>query len=212
MAVAFRASASNANPSSNSLTVNIPAGTQNGDIMIAVFEISISISNEINTPSGWTLLDNAASVGPNVASYWRVASAEPASYTWTFSATNAVSGIIASYSGGGSIDTHGAFNRTTSSTSITANSISTAIDGDMLVFVVGCSAAETSYTGPAGFTQRATPSTAGGACLLADMLQTTHGATGSVTTTAASSANTNASLIAIAPGVAATPDTVIIVE
>src|SRR5437588_675600 len=52
----FRASASANNVSgSTSLTVNVPSGTQNGDVMVAHVVVQTS-GNSIAAPSGWHII------------------------------------------------------------------------------------------------------------------------------------------------------------
>lgn len=211
MAIAFRAAASATGVGVSSLVVNVPTGTQNNDVMVAVIEAGTSNPNIINTPTGWTLL-NSQTASPNVRTYWRVASSEPASYTWTFNTTTYnVSGIIASYSGtatSSQINQHAAFTAGTSTTTITAASVTTTVAGCMLVFVGGCNTANASFTGPTSFTQRATPTNTTTSAILADMVQSSAGATGSITATAATSGNNGGSIIAIAPGPTAPVNTV----
>lgn len=85
----------------NSLTVNVPAGTTTGDVMVAAVAVT-GAAAAINTPTGWTLQNTTVQAAANAsrqAIYTRVVvGAEPANYTWTFSAahTGAV-GAIATY-------------------------------------------------------------------------------------------------------------------
>ncbi len=86
-------------PADASLTVNVPAGTTTGDVMVAAIAVTGSGAT-ISTPTGWTLQNTTVQAAANAsrqAIYTRVvAGAEPASYTWTFSAahTGAVGGIV----------------------------------------------------------------------------------------------------------------------
>ncbi len=73
---------------SNSHVINKPAGTVDGDLLIALWGNSSLVGNDnpISTLSGWNLIKTTTQTGAtNVAyakSYWRIASSEPASYTW----------------------------------------------------------------------------------------------------------------------------------
>ena len=95
---AFRA-ASSASAASGVLTlsINVPAGTEDGDAMIA--SVGFRPQTAVLTPpAGWTLVrrtDNAA--GNSLATYWKVADdAEPASYSWILdTSTGSVGGILA---------------------------------------------------------------------------------------------------------------------
>lgn len=63
------------------LTVNVPTGTQDGDIIFAYLKGTAPFT----PPSGWTHLADTldASTGNTHALYYRIASSEPASYDWT---------------------------------------------------------------------------------------------------------------------------------
>jgi hypothetical protein len=83
----------------SSMVINVPAGTVNGSVMVAV--ISNRGSQTINTPVGWSLIrtttGGAFDSTPQLSTFYRVASSEPASYTWTFSASTIFSGSIATF-------------------------------------------------------------------------------------------------------------------
>jgi hypothetical protein len=152
------------------------------------------------TPAGWTALDNG-SVGPSVATFWRTAASEPASYNVTVnSGSNAVGSIIA-FSGAhltAPIDQHGALNRTTV-TPVTATTITPSVDNCMILFVCG-EGSTAAITTPSGYTSEQNGASGGSLILvLADLLQTTATATGSVTGAIAGSQNAYSGLIAIAP-------------
>lgn len=82
-------------------TVSVPSGTQDGDLlyaMVAACRVAGS-SVTITPPAGWTLVDTAevtegGSRRINHRTYRRIASSEPASYTWTGdgSSTNSLIG------------------------------------------------------------------------------------------------------------------------
>ncbi|MEI8083711.1 MAG: YDG domain-containing protein, partial [Actinomycetes bacterium] len=103
-AVAFRASANGSGTNTN-LTINKPAGTVAGDVMI----VNIAkVGNRTTNPSlaGWTLLRGADLLGTTLrygAVLYRLATADDASTTnYTFAlgtGTNASSGVISTFSG-----------------------------------------------------------------------------------------------------------------
>jgi len=86
----------------SSLTINKPAGTIQNDVMIAPIGFSPNTLT-ITPPAGWTLVrrvDNANANANSLAVYRLTAgAAEPASYTWTFSAAGYLAGGIATFSG-----------------------------------------------------------------------------------------------------------------
>lgn len=82
--------------SAATLSINVPAGTQTNDVMIASVAVRPSTAT-IGTPTGWTLvrrIDNASGQTNSLAVFRKVAASEPASYTWDVSGgTYAVGGI-----------------------------------------------------------------------------------------------------------------------
>jgi hypothetical protein len=68
----------------------------------------------------------------------------------------------------------------------------------MLVFACGNSVSGATYTPPGSYNDRQHPAIVNASVLLADLLQGSHAATGSITATGASS-NSQSTLIAIAP-------------
>lgn len=71
------------------IVVNVPSGTQNGDVLYLVIQLTSS-TGTIDTLTGWTVVEaQFASVGiasAKMMAWRRVASGEPASYTITWGA------------------------------------------------------------------------------------------------------------------------------
>ncbi|MEK7765146.1 MAG: hypothetical protein AAB368_02810, partial [bacterium] len=128
---------SNANPEAQ-LVLNVPAGIQNGDVMIAAVAESDLGAIAVTAPAGWNLIgrtDNGTDISLLV--YWRTANAEPPSYLWTFGAAVRANGGIVAYTGVdpvNPIDDQAAVT-TGSGTNHTAPSLVTSVDNDMLVGV-----------------------------------------------------------------------------
>lgn len=85
---------------SGPITLTVPSGTQNGDLMLA----AISSSNTPTTPSGWTLIYSAVTVnaggGTGTSGLWiysRIASSEPASYLVTIAGGEAGTVLVHTY-------------------------------------------------------------------------------------------------------------------
>lgn len=106
MAVAFRAAASQANTgASTTITITKPAGTINGDVMVAYISVLTAAARTFTPPSGWTQLDTA--IADNILgtatqgfTFYKVAgTGEGASYQWTCSASHIMAGVISTYSG-----------------------------------------------------------------------------------------------------------------
>jgi hypothetical protein len=68
-----------------SITVNVPAGTQDGDLLLLIVGNKTDLVGDanFNTPAGWNLIFHTDQSQMNLASFWRIASSEPASYTVT---------------------------------------------------------------------------------------------------------------------------------
>lgn len=79
---------------SASVTVDVPAGTVDGDLLILTLHVR-GISGT-TTPTGFTLAESVTAAA-SVYTYWRIASSEPASYTldvpnWSFASMGRVTG------------------------------------------------------------------------------------------------------------------------
>lgn len=106
--VGFRSATCGQNSGTTSLTLNKPAGTVAGDLLIA--HIGTANGPAMATPSGWTQIPGLAGIvnaDQRLVSWYKIAGAsEPASYTFTTGATDANTGGIAAYTG---IDTSAPF-------------------------------------------------------------------------------------------------------
>ena len=209
----FRAASSADNVTATTLVVSKPAGTTSGDVLLA--SVSARGNPSFTAPAGWSLvrLDISGSTIRQVVFMHVAGASEPASYTFTMSKSSSAAGGIVAYSGvdaADPIDTHGG-QANTSSTSITAPSISTTGSNRMLVGFFG-TAVLTSETAPASMTLRfdeAVPSTnkykiTDGA---ADELLASGGATGPRIALGANSGISIGQLIALNPGGAPPVDT-----
>lgn len=148
MAVAFRnaTTASNAAGTAN-LTVNVPAGTVNGDVLLLCG--NNSNPDTYTTPSGWTPLDAPAiaAVGQS-ALFYRIASSEPASYVLTkASASLPSTAVMLSYSGAsGTIRDHTSANTANGVTTGTPTALSGVTASDMAVHFYGADDSATNTT------------------------------------------------------------------
>lgn len=112
---------------SSSVTVDVPAGAQPGDLMIAQIAVRGGSGQSATPPSGWTLVRtdfSSTSIYQAIYSHVVLSSPpEPATYTWTYKGTNNAAGGIADFMGATGVTpvvdiTNGIGNA--SSTSITA--------------------------------------------------------------------------------------------
>lgn len=107
MAVAFRAAASQASTGTgNSITINKPAGTIAGDVMVAIINVATANVRTFTPPTGWTQLDTLiedvllASPCQAFTFYKAAGQSEGASYLWTCDAGSLLfAGCISTFSG-----------------------------------------------------------------------------------------------------------------
>lgn len=103
MAVAYRSSAS-ANTgaaTAASLQLNIPAGVQVNDILIAAISVDGGTGATTTPPAGWTILQSVTqSTNTRLSVYYRMVTGyEAANYTWNFDSARYAAGAIVAYSG-----------------------------------------------------------------------------------------------------------------
>jgi hypothetical protein len=82
------------------LTLSAPSGIQDNDLLIAFVGGAFNLPS-ITPPSGWTLGDAQTDTtgGDWLAWYYKIASSESGSYTWSFASRYAVVGAIMCYDG-----------------------------------------------------------------------------------------------------------------
>jgi hypothetical protein len=108
--IAYRAGTSASVQSGTTITINVPTGTTLNDVMIAGITFrpcsttdGNNCTKTIATPTGWTLVDSVdqksgggtGGYGVRLFIYQRVVTGtEPASYTWTFGGSPALTGAV----------------------------------------------------------------------------------------------------------------------
>jgi hypothetical protein len=120
------------------ITLPVPAGTADGDVMIAVLAVRPDTAT-VTAPGGWgAAISSTGNVGPTASRllvYKRTASSEPASYAWTLGAgpTGAAGGIM-SFGGAdtAAVDVNNAVATATSFSHTTPSSSTSFID-EMLI-------------------------------------------------------------------------------
>jgi hypothetical protein len=170
------------NTSSSSITVNVPTGTSNGDLMIMVATLNDTLTFW-STPSGW--IEWGQSLGRAV--FYRTASSEPASYTITQGNSNTSSAAILTYRNAVP-DTIGVFSVNVSP-SVAAAITTTDSNSYVFDYIAGRTNASQTYTTPTGFTSLVsdTDSTAPSYQVFYKT-QATAGSTGTATSTTSSGA------------------------
>ncbi|MET1063489.1 MAG: PKD domain-containing protein [Arthrobacter sp.] len=182
------ASTTTNNPlATTTVTLNKPAGTAAGDVLVASFTADKNPTVSA-VPAGWTALVNNLSIssGARTFAYYRVVgSSDPASYNWTLSTAVKWGGGVTAYRGvnnatplDSSVVT--AANTSYTATSIAAPSVTTASNNAMLIGGVGFDSSTPGATAPSGWTER-WESADGQIAQQADRLQTTAGASGTAT-------------------------------
>lgn len=164
-----------------------------GDVMIAVVTVRGGTDTTITPPSGWALINsNDSTTEIKSSTYYKVATAsEGNSYSWDLGATALkASGVISAYSGVDTVNPIMAQGSqiNASSTTMTAPSVTTTVDGAMVISAYG-SATGTTFTAGSSMNLRdQSASTGQGAASrttsgLQDVVQATAGATGAKTMT-----------------------------
>jgi hypothetical protein len=100
MAVAFRSSATAKYATVTNITVTKPAGTVDGDMLIAFLSVGGAGIPTVGAPAGWTLHTTYTDItagGFTVRNflYWKAASGEGANWQWTFTLSNAECSVLA---------------------------------------------------------------------------------------------------------------------
>lgn len=140
MAIAYRnKSIVNTGVSATTAVIPVPAGVVQGDRMYALVA-TIATSPTFTDPAGWTKVGELMP-GSNTKSalYYRdvTAAAEPASYTWTSSASGRMLGMIVAYSGLDLAASQSAVTADAADTAagVTTAAVGTAQPGDWMAFV-----------------------------------------------------------------------------
>lgn len=124
----------------SSVTVNKPTGVVDNDVMIAMVAWW---TGTLTPPAGWTQIGTteswaASSDTAKMAMYYKVASSEGSSYTWTNSSSpNEIYVSIRAYTGVNTstpIDASSQTSTTTQGTSVVGNTITTTVANGMLLF------------------------------------------------------------------------------
>jgi len=148
-----------------SLTLDVPTGTQDGDLLIAAVIITDDAPDVSwdTVPSGWTLyVDDQATGGapsspPKLYIWYRIADSEPASYTWTGDDIDA--GYMGAMLGYRGVDNSTPFDATRTIATGTGTSLNpasiTTVTADAWVVAVGFSDDNDGYSGlSSGYTAR----------------------------------------------------------
>ncbi|MEM0897117.1 MAG: SdrD B-like domain-containing protein [Verrucomicrobiota bacterium] len=197
----------------SSLQVDVPAGTGEGDFLLAVFSVHDGVSFVI--PSGWTLLDQGRSPSDasTLAVFYKVASvSELSPVTFSWNSSEQVVATMLRYSG---VDGASPVNSSdvNSGTGITADapSITTTVEDTTLIRILGAADDDLSSSPfPDGhfgrFFHESNPASAfSTGCAIAESIQRTAGATGVATFNFESPEEWRSMTIALAPKSSSAP-------
>jgi len=206
-----RSVASNAGNSLQSITINKPAGTAQGDALVAIISHQSGSNRSMTAPAGWTAIagtDVYEGTNAHIHAWYRVAGAsEPASYTFTITGgdgRDTAGGIIA-ISGANQATpinaSAGQSNGSTSSTSVPAPSITTTMPDTLLIYA-GSGATAASYTAPGNMAEQFDRTTSGTykvSIEAATQSLAASGATGTRTALASTSMRSVGIMLAVRP-------------
>lgn len=188
-------SSSVASANSTSVSVSVPSGVANGDLLVA-FIASGSGVVYVAPPSGWTMAyyDNGAAHFVGVC--YKIANNESGSYVFTNN-TSAITRVnIVVYRNANTINVQGAVNRSTSAT-VTATTVTPSKLGTLVWYASTGSATTTVSTAPSGFTQRSFEQGLLSTGMVYDKANNPASATGSISATIDASVSFNALLVQI---------------
>lgn len=143
MALPFRGYAWNVAYTTNTITIDKPAGVIDYDFMLAgITHTSLKTGKEISAPVGWTQLYQVGTTnsGFTASLFYKLASSEGANYTFTTAGTvGTLGGVIGSWyqniKSASPIDVYGGQESTAPSNIITVPSITTTVGYDYLFWI-----------------------------------------------------------------------------
>ena len=174
-----------------SVSVTKPTGVQANDLLVAHVMVTGNVTASI-AGSGWTAVTSAtAANAATQASFYKIAGgSEPASYSFTWTGSQAAAATVTAYYGVKSsspLDLFSAIASTNNTTSVTAATLTTTANDDIVLAFFG-SASNSTYTPPGSWNERGDVGTTGISASTADQIKVTAGATGNAVATSTVSA------------------------
>ena len=208
--IGLRSTSSAAASASTTISIPRPSGAAAGDVLVAT--ITVLGSATVSTPAGWQLVRrdaNGTALSQQIYTHL-VASGETGPAQWTFSASSTASGVMAAYVGVDPVtpvDVAGG-QANSSSTQITAPSVTARVDNGALVVVAGI-AANATVQPAAVLLERAEQLAGAGknrvASELADQSLQSGGATGARTAIASKAGASIGQVLVLRPSSAPAP-------
>lgn len=125
--------AAGANGITGTVTLSVPSGTANGDLLL--LQLSSSSTGDIAAPTGWTAIESLVSGAPFTAVFYRLASSEPASYAITKNSSPPLLCAMLDVKGPSLVtvpDTHHGQNNSSASTTATVTGITPSAANEMI--------------------------------------------------------------------------------
>ena len=200
----INSSTSFSGPSVTSRSPSVPSGTADGDLMLAVVMVELADAT-ITAPGGWTLLfKTALSTRTHTqAVYYRTASSEPASYTWSWSSAECGVAIL-TYRNAAVPTNYNSQVNNTSTANCQSPSLTVSAIGSLALWI-GSSMYGTTWSPPANYTerldQRTSTASTNMSMSVAERLFTATGTTGTATGTAVDADFNVGSAIVLTPQV-----------
>ncbi len=171
------------------LTITKPAGTAQGDVLVAAIVADGGTGTTITPPAGWTLArTETQTTNLRTSVYTKTAGAsEPANYAFTFSTARKAAGSMTAYTGvdpTAPVEANAGANSATAATVLNAPSVTTLSNHRTIVAVYGTRVAAT-FTPGSGVTERADTATSGTPSVTASVADRNLAATGASGTTTA---------------------------
>jgi hypothetical protein len=153
MAITFVGVSSNSvETTGGNVIVTKPAGVQDGDRLFAIATVEQPLPM-VTVPAGWTLVAEITDPTQRGHLYTKVASGEPANWTWN--RTNGFIVSVAAYRGNGiAIDVVGTIYNNASNGDVMTNGLTPTKNGLLLMVGWVNNSNSNSTTPPAGFTER----------------------------------------------------------
>ena len=174
-----------------SVSVTKPTGVQANDLLVAHVMVTGNATASL-AGSGWTPVTSgtAANAGTQASFYKIAGGSEPASYSFTWTTNRSAVATVTAYYGVKStsaLDIFSAVGSTNNTTSVTAGTLTTTANDDIVLAFFG-SVSNSTYTPPGGWNERGDVGTTGISGSTADQIKLTAGATGNAVATSTVSA------------------------
>lgn len=169
MAIGLRGSlGSNNGVGGTTITMTLPSGVANNDVLIMHITVVGGTGTTITTPTGWTLLTSMtvnSTTALQQTMFWRLASSEPASYAVTITSNKASGTISAFFNANTSLPgtTQYAAQVNASSSTVAANQLGTFTSNNGIDVFLGGIAVGTTTNVPNLYTAGGSSSSTGGA-------------------------------------------------